>query len=134
MSNTVRESLLEVVEMVVALGENQWRTAVADRLRDVVADASSTSAIIDKLLIQSLELETPVSVRRSGRLERRRLHERVVLERTGSRLRPGVHAVPHGATLHEDDRVVPVLARNGRGQPQHEARFRLASHLLEAVR
>ena len=39
----------------------------------------------------------------------------------------------HGAALHEDDRMVAVLARDGGGQPRDESRLRPADDLLEAL-
>ena len=42
--------------------------------------------------------------------------------------------VSDGAALHEDDRVVPVLARYGRRETEHVLRPRVARHRLEADR
>lgn len=42
--------------------------------------------------------------------------------------------MPHRSTLHEDDRMVTVLARHGRGESQHESSLCLAGDPLEAVR
>src|SRR5579864_5982306 len=42
--------------------------------------------------------------------------------------------MPDWTALHEDDRVVTVLACHRGGQPEDEARFCLPRHLLEAVR
>ena len=57
-----------------------------------------------------------------------------VFERSCRRLRFGVHPMPHGAALHEDDWMMTVLARHRRGQPQDESRLRPTDHLLKAVR
>ena len=91
------------------------------------------SVVVDQLLVERLELRAFVGVGASGRLERRWLHEDVVLERTCRRLRSRVHSMPHRTALHEDDRMVAVLARDSRGQPQDESRLGLTRHLLEAV-
>src|SRR5206468_921408 len=71
---------------------------------------------------------------RASRLERRRLHEGIVLEWTGGRLGLRIHAVPNGTALHEDDWVMTVFARDGRGQSKNEPRLCLPGHLFETVR
>src|ERR1700737_1466984 len=120
--------------MIVPLREHQWRPPITHRLDDVVADPTSAKLVVDQLLVDSLELDTLVSIWTSLRLERGRLHEDIVLEGMGRRLHPRVHARSHWAALHKDDRMVPVLARDGRGESHDESRFGLACHLLEAVR
>lgn len=39
-----------------------------------------------------------------------------------------------GTALHEDDRVMAILPRHGRGQANHELSLRPTNHLLKAVR
>ena len=56
-----------------------------------------------------------------------------VLERTGGRLRLGIDAMTHRAALHEDDRMVAVLAGDGGGQARDESGLRPADDLLEAL-
>ena len=41
--------------------------------------------------------------------------------------------MPDRPALHEDDRVVAILAGDGRRQPEHEPRLGLSRDLLEAV-
>ena len=81
-----------------------------------------------------MELDTLVSIWTSLRLERGRLDEDIVLEGAGRRLHPRVDAMSHRSALHEDDGMVPVLARDGGGEAHDESRFGSARHLLEAVR
>src|SRR5882724_4901693 len=45
-----------------------------------------------------------------------------------------VHAVTHRATLHEDNRMVSILASHRRRQPQHVTRLGSARHQFEACR
>ena len=120
--------------MLVSLRQHQRRPAVAHRLDDVVADAPVARLVVDQLLIERLELHALVGIGSPGRLERRRLHEDEVLERPRGRLRPRVDAMPDRSALHEDDRMVTVLARDGRRQPDDESGLGLARDLLEAVR
>ena len=55
-------------------------------------------------------------------------------ERACRRLDLRADAVAHRAALHEDDRMVAVLPRDGGRQPQHVLRPRPPRDLLEAVR
>jgi hypothetical protein len=56
-----------------------------------------------------------------------------MLKRSSRRLRLCVDTMPDGAALHENDRVMTVLARHGRRQACDERRFRLTNHLFEAT-
>ena len=56
-----------------------------------------------------------------------------MFKRSGRRLHPGVHTVPDRAALHEDDRMVAILARHCRRESEYESRLGLARDLLEAV-
>ena len=128
------ELALEAVEMVVPLREHERRPPRVHRLDDVVADAPVARVVVHQLLVERLELHALVGVGSSCRLERRRLHEDEVLERSRRRLHSRIHAMPDRPALHEDDRVVAVLPRDGRRQPEDEPRLRLARDLFEAVR
>ena len=90
--------------------------------------------VIDQLLIEGLELDAFVGIRTLLLLELGRLHEDEMLKRAGCGLCPRVHPVANRPALHEDDRVVTVLACDGRRQPQNETGFGLTCHLLETVR
>jgi hypothetical protein len=57
-----------------------------------------------------------------------------VFERSCRRLRFGVHPMPHGAALHENDWMMTVFARHRRGQAQDESRLRQTDYLFKAVR
>ena len=63
-----RELLLETVEMVIALGQYQRRTAVTNRLDNVLADSPTPRLILNQLLIQGLEFYAPIRIRASVRL------------------------------------------------------------------
>ena len=56
-----------------------------------------------------------------------------MLERASRGLFLGIDTMAHGAALHEDDRMVPVLARHSCGQPGNKFRLCPTSHLLKAV-
>ena len=57
-----------------------------------------------------------------------------VRKRTCGRLCPGIDPMTNRPALHEDDRMVAVLARDGRGQARDESRLCPADDLLEALR
>ena len=68
------------------------------------------------------------------RLESRGLHQHDMLERARRALGSRIHAVPNGPALHEDDRMMAVLAGHGCGQAYNEPGLGLARHALEALR
>jgi hypothetical protein len=49
-------------------------------------------------------------------------------------LRASIDAVSHGAALHKDDGMVPVLASDGRGQAKNITRLRTPRHQLKTCR
>ena len=107
------EFLFEAIEMVIALGQYQRRTAITNRLDNVLADSPSSRLVFDQLSIEGLKFHTLVRIRASGRLERGRLNQHEMLERAGCRLHASVHLMSHRTALHEDDGMVAVLACNG---------------------
>ena len=62
----------------------------------------------------------------------RRTDENVVRERSRGGLALRVNAMTNRAALHEDDRVMSILASNRRGQTGHELRFGSAGDQLKA--
>ena len=56
-----------------------------------------------------------------------------VREGTGGRLCPGIDPVTNRPALHEDDRMVAILAADGRGQACDIPGLRPADDLLEAL-
>ena len=56
-----------------------------------------------------------------------------MLKRTGGRLRLGIDAMANRSALHEDDRMMAVLARDGGRQARDELRLRLTDDLLETL-
>lgn len=134
MTHISGEPILEAAEVIVPLGENEWRPTDVHGLDDVVADAAVAQFVIDQLLVESLELHSLVAIRTAVRMERRGLHEDEVLEGASGRLRFCVHSMANRSALHEDDGMVAVLARDSRRKPRDESRLGLTRHLLEAVR
>ena len=61
-----------------------------------------------------------------------RADEDPVNEGPGCGLLFRIHAMPHRAALHEDNRVMPVFACKSGGQAGHESRFGPARDQFEA--
>jgi hypothetical protein len=101
---------------------------------DVLADASRTRLVVDQLLVEDLKLDTFVGIRIPPRLEGCRLNQHEVLERPRRRLCAGTYLMPNWAALHEDNRMVTVLACDGGRQADDEWGFSLPCNLLETVR
>ena len=59
---------------------------------------------------------------------------RAVKDPSTGRLRARVNAMSNRAALHENDRMVAILARHGRGQPEDISRLCPAGHKLKARR
>lgn len=97
-------------------------TTAVQLLRQLQGDFRARR-IVDKFLVQGLELDALVRVRRPVRLEGCRLHQYVVFERSGGRLHARIHPMPDRPALHGDDRMMAVLARDGRRQPEYESRL-----------
>jgi hypothetical protein len=121
-----RKLFLEAVEMIIALGQYQRRTPITNRVDDVLADSPSSRMVVDQLLIQGLKFDTLVRIRISRRLECCELNEHEMLEGTRCRLRAGIYLMSNWTALHEDDRMVTILACDGCRQAKDESGLRLA--------
>ena len=132
--NARRQLVFEAVEVLIALRQDQRRTPIANRVDDVLADSSSSRLVVDQLLVERLKFDALVRIRASVRLERCRLNEHEVLERARCRLCASIYLMSNRTALHEDDRMVAVLACDGCRQANDESGFGLAYHLLETVR
>src|SRR5208282_5009789 len=56
-----------------------------------------------------------------------------MLKRMSRRTLLVVHPIPHGTTLHEDDRVVAILPCDGRGKTRDELCLGLTRHLFKTL-
>jgi len=108
-----REFLFEAVEMVIPLGQYQRRPPILNRVENVLADSPSSRLVSAQLLVQDLKFDALVRIRISVRLKRCRLNEHEVLERAGCRLCASIHLMSNRTALHEDDRMVTILACDG---------------------
>ena len=67
-------------------------------------------------------------------MERRWADQHAVRKGSLGRLLLGVNAVSNRSAVHEDDRVMAVLARQGGGQPRDVSRLGAPGNLLKAGR
>ena len=49
--------------MIIALGQDQRRTRIANRIDDVLADSPGSRLVIDQFLIQGLKFDALVRIR-----------------------------------------------------------------------
>ena len=87
----------------------------------------------NQFIVEIVELDSHIRIGRSQRAKRRGTDMHRVLKGAGSGLRFRIDAMTHGSALHEDDRMVAVLACDGGGQPRDKLRLCTANYLLEAV-
>jgi hypothetical protein len=133
-ANVRLQHLRKPVEMLVALGEDQRRAPRPDAVHDILADAARAGVVVDQRPTERLKLQALVSLRSLERLECRGPHQHPVLKRPDRGLRARIDAMPNRTALHEDDRMMAILARDGGGEACHKSRLGLPCHLLEAAR
>src|SRR5215472_5310839 len=128
MPGNARESPCEKLEMFGPPGQKQRATSRFYSAHDVIGDHLVTRDIIDECGVDVLDRDL-------GQFGR---HPEVgitwsdlVLERRCFSHRPGGHAEPDGATLHVDDRMVPVLPGRSSGQAYDILGLDLPHHLFE---
>ncbi len=120
--------------MIVPLRQHERRAPALHRLDDVLANVTIALLIADQLLVQGQEFNALVRGGFPDWLKCSRLHDDEVRERPACRLHFRVHAMANRSALHEDDRMVAILAGNGRRQSQDIPCLGLTHHLLEARR
>jgi hypothetical protein len=132
--NPRRELVFESVEVLISLCQNQWRAPIPNGVENVLTDSPSASLVVDQLLIERLKFDALVRIRVPRRLEGCRLNQDEVFERPRRGLGARIYLMSNRAALHEDDRMVTVLACDGRRQADDESCFGLACDLFETVR
>jgi hypothetical protein len=121
----------QVLQVVLALGEQDRRPPFLDCLDDVVQDQAVPVLVPSQGGVQSLD---PL-----GRIERasdegRVAHDQSVLERTSGRLTLGVDGEPDRTELHLEDRVEPVPPSRRRREAGQVASLHLGEDPLERDR
>jgi hypothetical protein len=133
-SDARRKLLFEAVEMIIALGQYQGRSSTANRVDDIFADSPGSRLVVDQLLIQGLKFDALIRIRVSRRLECCGLNEHEMLEGARRRLCASIYLMSNRTALHEDDRMVTVLACDSCRQAKDESGPGLTRNLFETVR
>ena len=133
MTNVRGKYTLKTIEVLVAFREHERRSPVTHGLLDLVANSAIPGLVINQELVKRLELDPFVGRCAARWMKGSGTDEDGVLEGPRGRLRPCVHPMAYGTTLHEDDRMVTVLPRDRRGQTSDESSLCAADDLFEAV-
>src|SRR5271169_1205368 len=99
-------------QMLLPLGQQQRFAPLAHDAQHVPADHLVSRRISSKRLIERLKLEAWVLPGRRERAKIRRSNHGKMSEWARGSLVFGIYAVANRAALHEDDRMMPVLADN----------------------
>ena len=118
----------QVLQVVLALGEQDRRPPFLERLDDVVQDQPVPALVPGQRGVQCLDALGGIE-RASD--EGRVAHDQSVLEGTAGRLALGVDGEPDGAELHLEDRVEPVPPSRRRRQAGQVAGLHLGEDPLE---
>ena len=84
------------------------------------------------MLANAPVLDAGVAIGLAGHAKAGRAHQHLVGERPAGRLPLRVHAMPDGAALHEERRVLAILSRDGGRQPGDVPRLGPVGDLREA--
>ena len=103
-------------------------------MNNFVTDRSIPRVVINQALIERLKFDPLVHSCIARCLKRRRTDDHRVLERPRGGLRLRVDAMTHRTALHEDNRVMAILPRDGRGQAKEEPSFCAAASVRRLVR
>jgi len=96
-------------EVFPSLRQDQRRTAFSQSFQDIVADHPIAILIRNQLLIEIVKLLPFVRIRLGHGAKRCGTNVDSMCERSLRRRSFRVNAMSHGATLHENDRMVPSL-------------------------
>ena len=118
-----REKSGKDVKMVAALADDNRGPAFAYACRYVCRYHSIPLFVASELCDDFGELRRPLLVERLGfRDKRRRTHSYDMPKRRERIHLLCVDAIAHGAAFHLYDRMLPILANNGRRKPEEVSR------------
>src|ERR1035441_9274464 len=120
--------------MLRAFRQHQREAASLHRGDHVTADQLIPARMLSQCLVEPLELDSGVCRCEVRRPEARRANQNVVNKRPRGRLLPGVVTVAHRTALHEDDRLMAVLARGRGGEAGNVARLGATGDQFKAAR
>ena len=126
------KAFLQIEKVIFAFGQDDRRSPAFESLEDVVEDEVVACVIPRE---RGIDLRHRRAFRRGygdGQLEARRPISNPMTNAALGGLSAGVELMADRTALHEDDRVMPVLTGDRRGQPQNEPRFGPPGDKLEA--
>src|SRR5688572_31631299 len=100
------------IEVIVALGENERRATLTRSFDNVTTNELIANIIVDELSNQSLKVDSLIRVVCVMALKRRGADDGRMFEGPRGSLRLGTHTVSNRTTLHSNDRMMAVVARN----------------------
>src|SRR5215212_6103644 len=113
MADASRKLACEPVEVIVALRQDERRSAVPYRVDDIVTNAPVPRVVADQFAVEALERHALVRLG-AGRQKTGRTDDDRMLERPLDGLHLRVHPMADRATLHEDDWMMAVFTSDGR--------------------
>src|SRR5262245_17330825 len=96
--------------MLGSFRENQRETPFAQHGQNIVADELVAAGIFEDGLVKAKKLGPDIFKSRFSRTKSSRADKDVMREGTRSSLLPGVDAMTDRPALHENNRMMPVLA------------------------
>src|SRR5436190_4210836 len=118
--------------MVVSFGQHQRRSALSHGLKHFIANKPGASLIGNQFRKQLLKLDAPIVLGDPQPMKTRRTDMDSVIEWTRRRLLPGVDSRANRSALHEDNRVMPILASDRGGEARDEFGSRLANDSIRS--
>ena len=122
------------LQVIDPLGQNEGRATRSNALPHIGADRRVTSVVLRQVLANALILDAGVAIGLAAHAKAGRTNQHLVGERPAGRLPPGVHAMPDGAALHEQGRVLAILSRHRCRQPDDVPRLGSVGDLRETGR
>jgi len=114
MANRRRQKGSQAIDVLGSLGQHDGRSALAHRFYHVLEDQLIAAFVRNQFIMDFAKLETGIGPGLPRRTERGRTNNHPVLESTRCRLPDRVDMMAHRAALHENDRVMTILAGHGR--------------------
>lgn len=107
------QAVRAIIEVFIALRRHDRRATFVDCLQNLSTYPLVASVVRNQLAIEIMEPQPYVRIGRLCREEIRWTDQYEMLEGTRERLRLGIDTISDRTALHEDDRVMAVLTRDG---------------------
>ena len=117
--------------MVGTFCEYHRRTPCTDCGNDILADEAVSTLVSDQPVIEFMKMVSGIRIGYVGLVERCGAHQHIVREGTSLRLLFGVNPVSYRPALHENNRMVAVLAAHGGRETSNILGLGPSGNLLE---